>query len=269
MVEVGAGQAASGRGDHARGGMRRRACGCAIWPGIERVVRAAPGMPDRARGSSHQMDKMIIHGGAPLRGAVDGQRQQERRAADPDGGAADRRAGARSATCRACATFAPRSICSAAWASKRAGLGDHDVELHARAHHLARGALRTGQDDARVVLRAGAAARAHRTGAGFDARRMRDRRAAGQPAYRGNPGASARASRCATAMSRPMPSSLTGARVWLDYAFGRRDREHHDGGGARARPHHDRKRGARARGAGPGADADRDGRANLPAPAPT
>ena len=178
----------------------------------------------------------------------------------PDGGAAHRRAGAgaqRPAPAR-------RSDLDrfARPPGRRIALDRRPRRRTARArHNLARGALRTGQDDARVVPGAGAAARAHRTGASFDAGRMRDRRTAGQPAYRGNPDvrrAHPDAPRLRRGPCRQSPRRAGMARL----AVGRRDGEYPDGRGARARPHHDRERGARARGAGPRADALRDGRAH-------
>ena len=136
--------------------------------------------------------------------------------------------------CRVCATSTPRSLCSSSLGVQSAGLGDHKLELHARRkRHLARGALRAGQDHARLVLRAGAAARARRT------------RAVSTPGG------------CAIG-ARPVNLHISGiralgARVQLrngyveahadrlqrrahvaGYSFGRRDREHHDGGGAGA-----------------------------------
>src|ERR1019366_9683301 len=55
-----------------------------------------------------------------------------------------------------------------------------------RKSYLARGVVRTGQDDARVVRRARPVAGAYRTRARIDSGWMRDRRAAGEFTHRGD-----------------------------------------------------------------------------------
>ena len=70
-----------------------------------------------------------------------------------------------------------------AWRSTRGTPGMRDARC--RPNRLAAGALRTGQDDARVDPGAGPAARALRRGARVAARRLRDRPAARRPAREG------------------------------------------------------------------------------------
>ncbi len=84
-----------------------------------------------------------------------------------------------------------------------------------RERHLARSVLRPGQDDARVVLRARPAAGADRTRAGLDSGRMRDWRAAGEPAYRRDSRAR-RKIQLRHGYVEAHADQLTGARIWLD-----------------------------------------------------
>ncbi len=141
-------------------------------------------------------------------------------------------------------------------------VGDHDVELHARAitsheapyelvktmraSFLVLGPLLARTGRARVSTPGGCAIGARPVNLHIAGMRMFGARIQMRHGYvEAHAGLSPRRARVAR------------------LALGRRHREHHDGRGARARPHFDRERGARARGAGPRADTDRDGRANL------
>ncbi len=84
-----------------------------------------------------------------------------------------------------------------------------------RKRHLARGVVRAGQNDARVVRRAGPAAGADGTRARVDSRRMRDRRAAGESAYRGDSRAG-RKIQFRHGYVEAHAERLTGGRIWLD-----------------------------------------------------
>ena len=202
---------------------------------------------------------MIIHGGVPLKGAVSvsGSKnatlpilmaslltnepvQHSQRAAS-----ARRRYRARAA--------APASGC------KPRGPGPHQSGAAGRAGHLARGAVRSGQDHARVVLRAGATARPRQTRQGLHSRWMRDRRASGESPHDGHSRAR-RARAVAQRLCRGARRPAAGRAHLARQSFGRRDREHHDGGGAGRRKNHHRECGARARSAGPREIPGRDGR---------
>ena len=172
---------------------------------IRRIVAGKPW--DRA------MDKMIIHGGVPLRGAV-------------------ALSGSKNATLpilmASLLTDEPvmirnvphlRDVQTAMALLSGLGVrraGSATISWFAgREPDLARGALRTGQNDARVVFRARAVAGARETRPGFDSRRMRDRRAPGQSAYHGN-SRSRRAGSIAQRLCRGACRPLKGARIWLD-----------------------------------------------------
>src|SRR5713226_4078231 len=135
--------------------------------------------------------------------------------------------------------------------------GDHDLELCAArisSHEAPYELVKTMR--ASYVVLGPLLARA-----GLDAGRMRDRRAPGESAYRGYQGAR-RANSNAQRLRRSACATAHRRAYLARYAVRWRHRKHHDGGGACARAQHNRKRGARARSAGPRADAVCDGRAN-------
>ena len=110
------------------------------------------------------------------------------------------------------------TTCAAAAQLGRRGL-DRRRRQPARARrprHQQRGALRPGQDDARLHAGAGPAARALRRGHGLAARRLRHRLAAGRPAHQGPAGDGRGRSSSSTATSRRAASRLKGARITID-----------------------------------------------------
>ena len=155
-----------------------------------------------------------------------------------------------------------RSICSDAWASRRAGPAimtsncmpapvtsheaPYDLVKTMRASFLVLGPLLARSGRARVSTPGGCAIGARPINLHIAGMRMFGARLQMRHGY-----------------VEAHAANLRGRARVARLALGRRHREHHDGRGARARPYFDRERGARARGAGPGADADRDGRANL------
>ena len=76
-------------------------------------------------------ESFVIEGGRPLSGRVRVAGQQERRAADPRGLPADRRAGRARATSRASATSTRCSRCSPTSASRPSGRATNEVRVHA------------------------------------------------------------------------------------------------------------------------------------------
>ena len=204
------------------------------------------------------MEKMIIHGGAPLRGTVT--LSGSKNAALP-------------IMMASLLTSEPlhlsnvprlRDVKTAMDLLSQLGVaGAMDRRASRRAArgegYLARGVVRAGQDDARVVRGAGAAAGADRTRARVDAGRMRDWRAAGESAYRGDSRARQQ-DPVSPRLRRGACREADGRTHLARFAVGRRHRKYFDGGGDCARAHGDRKRGARARGAGPRASAGQDGR---------
>ena len=114
------------------------------------------------------------------------QRQQERRAADHDGVAADRPSRSDLSNVPRLRDVKTAMELLRQLGVRRAGSTIIASSLHAAKRYFARGVLRSGQDDARVVRRARAAAGADRTRAGVDSGWMRDRRASGESAHRGN-----------------------------------------------------------------------------------
>ncbi len=186
-------------------------------------------------------------------------RCEERRAARADRGAADRRAGA--AGQRAAAAGRGHDV-EAAAQHGRGGrpLARRPRRGHARrlGAHRARGALRTGEDDAGVDPGARAAAGAPGPRQGVAARRLRDRLAAGRPAHQGPAGDGRRDRRRARLYRGPCPAS---ERRTHHHRHGHRHRHREPADGRHAGRRRDaaRERRAGARGDRPGRTADRDG----------
>ena len=126
--------------------------------------------------------------------------------------------------------------------------GTPTVTLVADDLTLARGAVRAGEDDARVDPRPRAAARALRRGARLAARRLRDRHAAGRPAHQGPAGDGRRDRRRARLHRRHAPSALQRRAHHDRHGHRHRHREPADGGDAGRRRDRARERGAGARG---------------------
>ena len=128
--------------------------------------------------------------------------------------------------------------------------------------HRTRGALRAGQDDARVRAGARPAGRALRPRARLAARRLRHRRAADRSAPQGPRGAGRARSTLEHGYVERRGQAAARRHDRLRHADRHRHREPDDGGGAGQGPHHARERRARARGRGAGARAQQDGRAH-------
>ncbi len=162
------------------------------------------------------MDKFRIQGGGPLEGeiAISGAKNSALPAlaacllTERAGEAAAHPAGARHRHHGAVAAARRR----ASWKSTGGSVTVRAAKLDA-----ARSALRPGEDHARFEPGAGAAGGAHRTGARFDAGRLRHRRAAHQSARCGAGATGRRDSRRRTATWKPKRrDGLKGAQVHFD-----------------------------------------------------
>ena len=191
------------------------------------------------------MDKLIIHGGAPLAGEVARLRREERRAADPLRVAADARAAARRQRAASARRHARCARCSGRWASRSTSTRSSALDAARRDDRLAARALRAREDDARVDARARAAARALRRSARVAAGRLRDRLAARRPARQGPAGDGREIDLEHGYMIARARRGCTGARIVLRPRHRHRHREPDDGGDARRR-HDDHSRTPRA-----------------------
>ena len=207
-----------------------------------RECRGGRGGGGRGRG------QIVIRGGRGARRRGRGERGEERGAAAALRHAAHARALPRCATCRRWPTSAPRSGAASTSAREVSPSADgHEVIVEARDLTSDRGALRAGEDHARVVPRCSGPllarfghARVSTPGGCAIGARPVDLHLAGLERW-------ARSSRVATATSRPRRRGCAARSIVLDFPSVGATAEADDGGGARRRHDRDRERGARAR----------------------
>ncbi len=201
MVEVGAGQAGQVADLLEESGCRALKCFRDL-SGHERVVHARRagliGTGAHRGQNRYSWRRAVVRRG-------NSKRQQECHLADHDRDAADRRAGGNPQRAAA-ARYQHRADPAQSTGSGRPLAGRPYLGVVRGADQVARGSLRAGQNDARLLLRTGTLAGAIGAGAGLHARRMRDRGASGQSAYQGYPRCWAPGLPCATAMSKRMPT---------------------------------------------------------------
>ena len=190
---------------------------------LARLDRLAVG---QGHGDLHMDDDRDHRRQAPLKGEVHVSGREERRAAASRRRAARARASTRSATCPTWPTSARCAGCSRTMGCDAPSATARTLHVRSRAGGRdARGAVRAGEDDARVGAGARAAGRALRPRARLAARRLRHRRAAHRPAPQG-PGGAGREDRARrTATSRPRAKRLRGAHDRLRPAHRHRHRE--------------------------------------------
>ena len=223
------------------------------------------GVDGRRRSTLYHEDtqtwtKLLITGGRPLEQASPHFRRQERHPADP----------ARHPAGRTAPDDHRQRAASARCHHHDRAAGPHGCGRHHRRTHAHRRgpatttrfqrALRTGQDHACVDPGAGPAGGALRRSRRLAARRLRDRLAPGEPAYRRPRGAWVPRSRSRTATSARKAEPSERRAHLHGYGHRHRHREHHDGRGARPGHDRDRERGAGTRSGRPGHCPESDGR---------